>query len=98
MQKLDINLGGGMQFSNPEYALFDLSLPLEKNIGIILLKANLVDSLDEMFNERPNYTLILDGRDLRQLELKEPDKINAILSKQGNVIELKKYEEEKVDL
>ena len=63
--KLDIDLGNGKRFSNFEHSFFDLTLPLEKNIGIILLKACVVDSLDEMFNERQNYTLYANGHDLR---------------------------------
>ena len=68
MKKLDIDLGENQRFANPTHSYFDLTLPLEKNIGIILLKACLVNTLDEMFNERANYTLIANEHDLRVLE------------------------------
>ena len=94
MTKLDINLGGGMRFAKPSHAYFDLTLPLEMNIGIVLLKACLVSSLDEMFKERENYTLYVKDQDLRTIELECPNKLNELLTKDGVVVELMKYEEE----
>ena len=93
-QKLDINLGNGKRFNDSDFSIFDLSLPLEKNIGLILLKACLVDSLDEMFNERQNYTLYADGLDLRSFENECPEKVQDALKTKGAVLELKKYEGE----
>ena len=62
---------------------------MEVNIGILLLKANLTD-LDHLYNDRENYSLHVDGQDLRILEENHPEKVNEFLSKEDAVIELKK--------
>ena len=94
MKKLDIDLGENQRFANPNHAYFDLTLPLDKNIGIILLKACLVNTLEECFNERGNYTLFANERDLRVLEWEDSSKLEEILTTGNVLLKLMRYEEE----
>ena len=94
MKRLDIDLGNCRRFTNDDHAYFDLTLPLEQIIGIVLIKASLVDSLDEMFSQRKNYTLYAGETDLRVIEESDPNGLLTAFNKEGAVIKLMRYEGE----